>query len=211
LLGQVTHLMALLLWTAGALAFLAGTPELGWAIWAVVLVNAAFSFWQEYRAEWALAALRATIPAVARTRRGGVTRLIPAGALVPGDLLELEEGDRVSADARLVATSALRVDVATLTGESVPVGRSAEPVAIDGAPRPEIANLVFAGTSVAAGRGRAVVYATGLATGFGQVADLTASVERQPSTLEVQVARLVRVISVLSLGISWSCSPSSAC
>lgn len=201
---QLTHFMALLLWVGGALAFVAAMPELGWAIWAVIWINGAFSFWQEYRAERALAELKQVLPARARVLRDGHLEEIAARDLVPGDLVQLEEGDRVSADARLVNAERLAVDLSVLTGESVPVPRSAEAVvpAADAAPRPaEIANLVLAGTTIAAGRGTAVVLVTGEATEFGRLAHLSAIVEREPSTLEIQVSRLVRVITGLAVGM----------
>ncbi len=200
LLSQFTHFLAVLLWAAGGLAFLAGTPELGWAVWAVVVINGSFSFWQEYRAERALAELKRMLPERVRVVRGGVAKLVPAREVVPGDVVLLEEGDRVSADGRLVWSDGLLVDVSLLTGESLPVAREAG-TAAEAARRPADApNLVLAGTTVVAGRGRAVVFATGAATVFGRVAHLTAAVERAPSTLELRVRSLVRVITLVAGG-----------
>jgi Ca2+-transporting ATPase len=103
--------------------------------------------------------------------------------LVPGDVVQLEEGDRISADTRLIAAESFYVDISVLTGESLPVTRHANPIqTADGHPQqgsvspPEMANLVFAGSTVASGRGMGVVYATGTRTEFGQVARLTASI-----------------------------------
>ncbi|NWF61961.1 MAG: cation-transporting P-type ATPase [Fischerella sp.] len=217
---QLTHFMALLLWIAGILAFISRTPELGWAIWAVIWINAVFSFWQEYQAERALAALKKVLPIQVRVYRDGQLKQIPARELVRGDVMQLEEGDRISADARLVSAENLYVDVSVLTGESLPVARNPHPVRprqvvpirngktlLHPGEQPlqervnptEIANLVSAGSSVASGRGVAVVYATGAQTEFGQVAHLTTIVKREPSTLEVQVARIVRVITAIAL------------
>ncbi len=217
---QLTHFMALLLWAAGILAFISRTPELGWAIWAVIWINAVFSFWQEYQAERALAALKKVLPVQVRVYRDGQLKQIPARELVRGDVMQLEEGDRISADARLVSAENLYVDVSVLTGESLPVARNPHPVRprqvvpirggktlLHPGEQPlqervnptEIANLVSAGSSVASGRGVAVVYATGAQTEFGQVAHLTTIVKREPSTLEVQVARIVRVITAIAL------------
>ena len=175
---QLTHFMALLLWVAGALAFACGTPALGWAVWAVIWINAGFSFWQEFQAEQALAALNKMLPAQAKVYRGGALHEIPVREVVPGDVMQLEEGDRISADARLVEAQACYVDISVLTGESLPVARSAEPVATEKMHASEASNLVFAGSTVSAGRGLAVVYATGTQTEFGQVAHLTATVQR---------------------------------
>jgi Ca2+-transporting ATPase len=200
LLDQLTHFMALLLWTAGGLAFLSRTPQLGWAIWAVVVINAAFSFWQEHRAERALAALRRALPHEARAYRDGHLVRLPARQLVPGDVIEISEGDRISADARLLAADGLRLDLSLLTGESVPVERA--PVESAGeVPAAEAPCVVPAGSSAVAGRGRALVFATGRHTELGKVAHLTGAVERMPSTLSVQVARLVRFITLLSVAI----------
>ena len=198
---QLTHFMALLLWVAGTLAFISGTPELGWAIWAVIWINAGFSFWQEFQAEQALAALNKLLPAQAKVYRAGRLAEIPVREMVPGDVLQLEEGDRISADARLVSAQALYVDVSMLTGESLPVARSATPVATEKMRASESSNLVFAGSTVSAGRGLAIVYATGTQTEFGQVAHLTATVKREPSTLEVQINRVVHVITAIALGM----------
>ena len=198
---QLTHFMALLLWVAGILAFISGTPELGWAIWAVIWINAGFSFWQEFQAEQALAALNKMLPTRAKVYRVGTLREIPVGEMVPGDVMQLEEGDRISADARLVSDQSLYVDVSVLSGESLPIVRSSEPVVTEKTRVSEASNLVFAGSTVSAGRGIAVVYATGTQTEFGQVAHLTATVKREPSTLEVQINRVVHVITAIALGM----------
>jgi Ca2+-transporting ATPase len=200
-IDQLTHFMALLLWVAGTLAFISGTPELAWSIWAVIWINAGFSFWQEFQAEQALAALNKMLPAQAKVYRDGKLCEIAVREMVPGDVMELEEGDRISADARLVSAQSLYVDVSVLTGESLPVARLAEPVVTEKMRASEASNLVFAGSTVAAGRGLAVVYATGTQTEFGQVAHLTATVKREPSTLEVQINRVVHVITAIALGM----------
>jgi magnesium-transporting ATPase (P-type) len=101
---QLTHFMALLLWVAGTLAFISGTPELGWAIWAVIWINAGFSFWQEFQAEQALAALNKMLPAQAKVYRDGTLCEIPVREMVPGDVMELEEGDLKSSSACAIAS-----------------------------------------------------------------------------------------------------------
>ncbi len=198
-IDQLTHFMALLLWVAGILAFVSGTPQLGWAIWAVIWINAIFSFSQEFQAERALSALKNVLPTQVKVYRDGNIKQILARELVPGDVMQLEEGDRISADARLVSAQSLSVDVSVLTGESLPVARYSEPV-LDEHLRPaEVANLIFAGATVSSGRGLAVVSATGLQTEFGHVAHLTTVVKRETSTLEVQITRIVRVITAIAL------------
>lgn len=219
-IDQLTHFMALLLWVAGILAFISNTPELGWAIWAVIWINAIFSFSQEFQAEQALNALKKVLPAQAKVYRNGLLQTLHARELVPGDVIQLEEGDRISADARLVAAENFYVDVSILTGESLPVNRHARPVhprqvipMRNGTPlihpgehslqekiRPaDIANLVLAGSTVASGRATGIVYATGARTEFGHVAHLTTTVHREPSTLEVQISKIVRFITTLAI------------
>jgi len=200
-LGQLTHFMALLLWGAGALAFASGTPELGWAIWAVVLLNGAFSFWQERRAGRALSALRRQLPHAARAWRDGALVVVEARALVPGDVIELALGDLVPADARLLSADRLRLDLSLLTGESLPVDRAPAPAEPLCAQAADAGSVVPAGATVVGGRGRALVYATGGATALGEVARLTAGVAREPSTLSVQVAALVRTVTFLAVGM----------
>jgi calcium-translocating P-type ATPase len=203
---QLLHFMALLLWVAGALAFAAGTPQLGWAIWAVVLINGLFSFWQEYQAERSLDALRLALPQRVRVWRDGLLVECDAAELVPGDRMALEEGDQVPADARLIAASGLSLDLAVLTGESLPVARHARamPTGRGDLAIREQPNLVLAGTTVAQGRGEALVYATGAETEFGHVARLTAATERGMSTLEHQVGRIVRTITTIALVMAVS-------
>ncbi len=205
LAANFTHLMALLLWAGGAIAFAAGMPQLGVAVWMVNLINGAFSFWQEYKAERALAALRRMLPEQALALRGGVEVLVPARELVPGDVLVLAEGGRVCADARLVAASELMVDQSALTGESRPVHKQAEPPAhgparTHGARDARGRNLVYAGTAVTSGDGLAVVYATGMDTEFGRIAHLTQSLGKEQSPLQKEIAVVTRVISLVAVG-----------
>ncbi|MHB1162766.1 MAG: cation-transporting P-type ATPase, partial [Chloroflexota bacterium] len=115
--GNLFNFFAILLWVAAALALLSGSVTSAVAIVAVILINGVFAFWQEYKAEKAVEALRRMLPRRARVVRGGRDRVVDAGDLVPGDLVLLSEGDPVSADARLVEAFRLATDNATLTGE----------------------------------------------------------------------------------------------
>jgi magnesium-transporting ATPase (P-type) len=143
---QVSHPLALLLWVAGFLAFVAGMPTLGWAIFAVIALNALFAFAQERQAVRAVEALRAYLPERARVVRDGREQAVLARELVPGDVLLLEEGERVSADVRLL-DGAVDVDMSTLTGESLPVSRysTARDTHV---PLLHARELAFTGTSV---------------------------------------------------------------
>lgn len=200
-LGNFTHLMAILLWVGGIIAFVARLPQLGWAIWAVIVINAVFSFWQEYRAEKALAVLRGLLPVTVVVLRDGQEQKIPAVELVPGDVMLVAEGDHVSADGRLVLEAELRVDQSALSGESHPIRKTAEVVPQAGMARAELSNLVFAGSSVASGNGRAVVFATGMETEFGKIAALTLSIEEELSPLQKEINRMTRVVTALAVGI----------
>lgn len=192
------HFFALLLWVAAVLAFVGRMPQLGWAIIAVVVVNGAFSFVQEYRAERATRALAALLPEAARVLRDGRKAQVPAGELVPGDVVLLREGDRVSVDARVLRSDDLKVDNAALTGESEPVPRNVEALAAAPSDPAEAPNLVFAGTYVTSGSGRAVVVATGARTRLGGISRLT-EVSRRPTPLRIDLDRSVRTIGAFAL------------
>ncbi|MFI2489245.1 cation-translocating P-type ATPase [Promicromonospora kroppenstedtii] len=198
LLRQLTHPLALLLWLAAALAFVSGTAPLGYAIVAVIVLNAALAFAQEQQAERAVEALAAYLPATATVLRDGSRAVVEARDLVPGDVLLIEEGDRVSADARLI-DGGVEVDLSTLTGESMPAYRSAELLDLSG-PLLEARDLVFSGTSCTEGEARAVVFATGMHTELGRIAALSQRVEREESPLERQVKRVAWLIAAVAVG-----------
>ena len=200
-LANFSHLMAILLWIGGLVAIFAQMIQLGIAIWMVNLINGIFSFWQEFRAEKAAEALMKLLPNRVRVIREGSVREIYAEDLVPGDLLVLAEGDHISADARLVEEAALRVDQSTLTGESHPVKKTSDPFPDTGFSRIEFPNLVFAGTNVVSGTGKAVVIATGMATEFGKVADLTQAIGESQSPLQKEMVYVTRVVTVVAVSV----------
>lgn len=204
LLRQFTHFLAILLWVAAGLAFAAdymkpgeGMATLGWAILGVIIINAGFAFFQEYKAERAVQALHRLLPDKAWVTRGGQSVETVRSEIVPGDVLILEEGERVPADARLIEAAGMRVDNAALTGESKPKRRTAEPV--EDGHWLDHPNLVFAGTTILSGHGRALVFATGMASEFGRIADLTSTVETGPSTLQKEIIKVTRVVAAISL------------
>ena len=199
-LGEFTSLMACLLWAGGLIAVFAGQPQLGVAIWAVNVINGVFSFWQEYRAERATAELKKMLASLARVARDGGERQIPSEDLVPGDVIILGEGDRISADARLLACADLQVDQSTLTGESSPVRKSPDPIPANGQSATDSPNLLFAGTSVSSGTARAVVSAIGMGTVFGGIAHLTQSMDEGASPLQRELDRLTKQLSAIALG-----------
>ena len=196
LVRQVTHPLAALLWAAMVLALVAGLVPIAIAIVVVILLNAGFAFVQELQAERATEALQAYLAPHARVRRDGRAIDVEAVSLVPGDVLLLAEGDRLTADARLIA-GALEIDMASLTGESEPVTRTA--ASSRPAPSPlESDDLVFSGSLVTGGDAEAVVYATGMATQLGRIAALTQRVREVASPLQVQVDRAAKLIAIVA-------------
>jgi Ca2+-transporting ATPase len=201
LLAQLSHPMAILLLVAGLIAVFGGRPALGFAIWVVVLVNAGFSFWQEHRAERAISSLEKLLPDYARVLRDGAETSLAATDIVPGDILVLAEGDNIPADARVVEEFGLRVNNAALTGEALPVRKSAEASARLELTEVERPNLIFAGTSIASGTARAVVYSTGSLTQFGRIARLTQETPLGESRLQKEMHRITRTFTLAALGI----------
>ncbi|HMW15029.1 MAG TPA: cation-transporting P-type ATPase [Pseudomonadales bacterium] len=203
---QVTHFFALILWLAAALAFVAehyqpgqGMATLGAAILGVIVINGAFSFWQEYRAERALDALQRLLPHAVRVQRAGVVRLAPARELVPGDVVLLGAGDQVPADCRVLEAYAARVNTATVTGEALPMTVSAEPSTA--AEALHARNLLLAGTALVAGEARAVVFATGMHSEFGRIAQLTQATSKGLSPLQQEITRLSRWVAALAVAL----------
>ncbi len=200
LVRQFAHPLALLLWLAAALAWLSGNSTLGVAIVAVILLNAALAFAQERQAERATEALGALLPTRARVLRAGAELEIDATLLVPGDILLLSEGDRISADARLVSGQ-VELDMAALTGESATASRSAGADARYASVL-EAEDLVFAGTLCTSGDAMALVYATGMATQLGRIAALSQRVRPEVSPLQRQVNRVAWLIAAIGVGVA---------
>jgi len=170
-------------------------------ILAIVLLNAILGFVQEYKAERSLAALKRLSIAHARVIRDGMPRSVPAADLVPGDLIVVEAGDHVPADARIVYATALRTQEAALTGESAPLDKS--PATLDDLTLPigDRSNMVFLGTDVTAGKARGVVVATGPETELGRIASLIQKAGREATPLQRRLEQLGYVLLYLSLGI----------
>ncbi len=202
---QLTHPLALLLWVAGALAFAVGSHTIAIAVLLVILLNAGFAFAQELQAERAVEALAGYMPQHVHVLRDGKPTLIEAVNLVLGDVVLLEEGDRVAADMRLLSGS-LELDLSTLTGESAPAVRSANMVDHD-RPRLEARDLVFSGTSCTAGEARGVVFATGMSTELGRIAALSERVKQEPSPLERQVRRVAWLIAAIAVAMAAAFIP----
>ena len=202
---QLVHPLALLLWLAAVLAAVSGSTALAVAIVIVVLLNAAVAFIQEQHAEKAVEALAAYLPPLATVLRDGAERRVPVREIVPGDVLVVGEGDRVPADARLL-DGYVEVDMSMLTGESVPVARSAGETP-DTGPLLAAEDLVFSGTSCTAGSARALVVATGMNTEIGRLAALSERVKRDESPLERQVRRVAWLIAAVAVGVGAAFLP----
>ncbi len=200
-LSNFVSLMAILLWVGGIIAFVAKMPELAIAIWLVNVINGVFSFWQEHRASKATEALKKMLPSYARVIRDNKEQQISAEDLVPGDIMLIEEGDKISADARLLTSTDLQVNQSTLTGESNPVRKSYDPVLREGLSRSEIPNLIFTGTSVASGSAKAVVTSIGMETVFGKIANLTQTMEEVQSPLQKELDILTKQVSIIAIAI----------
>ncbi len=200
---QFTHPLALLLWGAAALAAAAGIVPVAIAVVVVIVLNAAFAFAQEQQAERAVEALQRYLPERAKVLRDGDVVQVDATRLVPGDILAIAEGDRVSADARLIE-GAIEVDMSTLTGESATAMRSAD-LLDTGRPLVQARDLVFSGTSCTGGEARALVFATGMRTELGRIASLSERTGPEESPLEHQVRRVAWLIAgiAVAMGIAF--------
>ena len=208
-LDQFTGLFAVMLEVAAVLVFIAAVLSTGAvrqdninvtiAIVGVVLLNASIGFFQEYRAEKATEALQKLVPQNAKVVRDGGEAIVAAADLVPGDIIVLEEGDSISADARLIRQYEMSTNNIALTGESDAVRKTADPILEEELAVINMPNLVLMGTSVAAGAGRAVVFSTGLNTEFGRIFSLTAGVPEEKSPLMREIDKMARTVSLIAL------------
>lgn len=201
LLAQFNNLLIYVLMAAAAVAALLNHWIDAAVILAVVVVNAIIGFIQEGKAERALDAIRSMLTLHASVLRGGHRVTVEAEELVPGDVVLLEPGDRVPADLRLLRVRSLQIQEAVLTGESVPVQKSPEPVAAD-APMGDRASVAFSGTLVTAGQGAGIVFGTGAATELGRISALISSVEPLTTPLLRQMDILARRLTVVILGLA---------
>ena len=193
-------LVVILLIATGLSAFLGHALE-AIAIAVIVLFAVVLGFVQEYRAERAMAALRTMSAPTSTVLRAGVTAEVAARDVVPGDIVLLEAGDRIPADARLLEAVNLKVDEAALTGESLPVEKQTDPLQDPNLGLADRVNLVYAGTAATYGRGRAVVVATGMNTEFGRIAEMLRTVEATRTPLQQNLDRLGRVLARAGIAI----------
>ncbi|MDP1785596.1 MAG: cation-transporting P-type ATPase [Sulfuricurvum sp.] len=204
LAAQFTHFFALLLWAAAAISF--GTAWLdpasnmlpiGWAIVIVIVLNGAFGFYQEFRTEKSLEALRNMLPLKVNVLRQGTERMILATELVPGDIVLLKEGDKIPADMYVIQAFDLWVNESSLTGES-------ELVSADAVGSDHVKTILYSGTYVVKGEARGLVYATGKESRYGTIAALTQTVDAGKSHLQKEIAHISKVVAMTSAVIAGS-------
>jgi magnesium-transporting ATPase (P-type) len=200
----LTHfkdLFSILLLFASLLSAFSGMWQLSFIILIVVLLNTFFSLFQEWRAEKAMKTLKNWMPEYAKVIRDGELQKILVKELVPGDVIVLEEGDRVPADARLIEAFDLWTNNVPLTGESEPQPRTDKPAKFSNGSYLDSPNLVFMSTSVAKGQGKAVAYATGMNTKFGQIANLTQEIREEQSPLQKEIAHTAKYDFTLAVAV----------
>jgi len=198
LLRQFRSLLILILLIAAAIAWSAGKMVDVYVILAVVMINALIGFFQELKAENAVEALKRMIVQKARVRRGGESMSLPAVDLVPGDILIIEEGDSIPADARVISTRNLRMVEASLTGESVPVSKE-DLVLPEDLPLADRRNMLWKGTHAVAGVATAVVCATGQQTALGQIAETLAGMTSEKTNFQKKTDTLARQMGVIAI------------
>lgn len=211
ILVQLRNLFNVLLIIAAILSFItgmtahdSGSMQMGYAILAVVVISVIFSIFQERRAERAVEAIRQLVPQNTKVIRDGQMKEIPVPDIVPGDIISLEEGDKVPADARIINSYELYVDNSTLTGESEPQLCSVNVKSLTSdAEIIEYSNVVFAGTTIASGSATAVIIATGSNTEFGRVVAIARTIQEPPSPLEREIGHMAKLNFIVAIGIGF--------
>ncbi|HEY3426942.1 MAG TPA: HAD-IC family P-type ATPase, partial [Negativicutes bacterium] len=191
-LAQFQDFMVLVLLAATLISAFLGEYADAVTIMAIVILNAILGFIQEYRAEQSMQALKKLSAPTARVFRNGVLQQIPARELVPGDLMVLESGDKLAADGRLLTVQNMEVEEAALTGESLPVRKLADKQYSEDSSLGDRKNMVYTGTSVTRGRGKALVCATGMSTEVGYIAGMIQDTKQESTPLEQRLEYLGR-------------------
>jgi P-type Ca2+ transporter type 2C len=202
LFHQFTNTLIIILLIATALSALVGEIFDAALIFVIVIFCAVLGFVQEYKAEQALEALKKMLSPTVSVIRNAKEQEVPSKDLVPGDILLLDAGHKIPADARLIEAASLKCDEASLTGESIPVGKTTKPLPEDVRVSDRI-NMVFTGTTVSYGRGKAVVTTTGLNTEFGKIAEEVTAVEEEKTPLEKRTEEIGKWLGIISLAICF--------
>jgi Ca2+-transporting ATPase len=195
-LNQFKDIFVIMLLVATAFSFIIGEIIDASTIAVIVVLNAVVGFVQEYRSEKAMEAMKQLTAPKARVLRDGKETIVPAKEVVPGDIVILEEGDRIPADGRLLEVVELKTNEAVLTGESTPVGKTTE-VVEEKAPIADRKNSVFMATHVIYGRGKAVITSTGMQTEFGKIAEMVQAVETEETPLKQKLERFAKKLGIL--------------
>src|SRR4030042_373195 len=198
--NQFKNILILILIIAIVLSALVGEVVDAAIIGVIVVFCAVLGFIQEYRAERALEALKKMLTPTITVLRGDKEEEIPSKELVPGDILLLEAGDKIPADARLIENPSLRCDEAPLTGESIPAGKDVKSLP-ENVRVSDRRNMVFTGTIVTYGRGKAIVTSTGMTTEFGKIAEEVTAVETEKTPLEKRTEEIGKWLGIISLSI----------
>ena len=208
---QMADPMVIMLIVAAAISAITGTiqGESEWAdviiIMAVVIINSVLGVVQEAKSEQALEALQQMSAAQSKVIRDGKLTHLPSADLVPGDIVLLEAGDSVPADCRVLESASMKIEEAALTGESVPVEKHIEPIALDAGtddvPLGDRKNMCYMGSTVVYGRGRAVVAATGMKTEMGKIADALTTAKKELTPLQIKLNELSGILTKLVLAI----------
>ena len=201
-INQFKNILIIILLIAIVLSALVGEVVDAVIIAVIVVFCAVLGFIQEYRAERALEALKKMLSPTITALRGGREEEVPSKELVPGDILLLEAGDKIPADARLIENHSLRCDEAPLTGESVPVGKDIKALS-ENVRVSDRRNMVFTGTVITYGRGKAVVTSTGMATEFGKIAEEVTAVKTEKTPLEIRTEEIGKWLGIISLIICF--------
>ncbi|MCS7138669.1 MAG: HAD-IC family P-type ATPase, partial [Crenarchaeota archaeon] len=200
-INQFKNILIIILLAATLISLVTGHGVDAIVIFAIVLVSSTLGFFQEYRAEKALEALKKMLSPIVTVLRENKEVTIPLREVVPGDILILKEGDKVPADARLLEAINLRVNEASLTGESMPVIKEVDPLP-ENTPVSDRKNMVFSGTEIVGGKGKAVVVATGMNTEFGKIARNVAATEKEETPLEKKAREIGKWLGMIALFIA---------
>jgi Ca2+-transporting ATPase len=197
-LSQFKSFLILILMAAALASGFLGELVDAFVILFTVILAGVLGFVQEYRAEESIKLLKSLTSPEALVVRDGKEVKIPSSLLVPGDILILQAGDRIPADARLLEALSLEIDESSLTGESIPVGKSTDIFPTE-TPQPDRKNMAYTGTSVTYGRGKAVITATGMSTAFGKLAGLLGEIEREKTPLQEKLDQFGRWLGIATL------------
>ncbi|GFN31995.1 calcium-translocating P-type ATPase, SERCA-type [Paenibacillus xylaniclasticus] len=201
-LNQFKDFMVLILMGATLISGLLGEYLDAVTIVAIIVLNAVLGFVQEFRAERSLRALKALSAPTAKVIRNGQSATVPASGLVPGDLIQLESGDRVPADIRFIQANSCYAEESALTGESVPVSKHASPISEAELPLGDQRNIGFMGTMLTGGTGKGVVIRTGMNTEMGRIADLIQKTEEMETPLQRRLEQLGKILIIVAVALT---------